>query len=552
MGIFINLKIARSVTKEEWQDVYEESLKMAKAFPLAEKRTEIINGIKTICLVKTEEREEDLGWDGEKIIGWNAVGDYDFMNTAEEYYLPRNLVKDKKYIEKCEDVLFSILPLYLDYDWEDKRFDFTYHMWGAKTQGEPYHLYLLAIACMIEYRLGTKAIVYGDITKGQCIKAVEMANKVLDDPIDIPDRCDMERLLNRVKKLPLTENEKISVFEGFYLGNKNAEFGDVFRSYFSKRTLNIYWKKRFAVFDVSQYGFQKVFSDYLLWGFDLAKVCKFVKFEDKDGNLHYEDFVRNVMDAKLYLKEKDCSDPLSIDQDEENPYSIYTLLAQFALAGLKNKSVNRYIPIDEIRKSLIKDIGDKCDVNGIIDDYLKEEYDQNDSRLSAKSSESEFMDTEEGDSTEILKQYMNKTWIQFKKNKEEYDVTEYEELLYYKNGKKILPSIIESIGKSFVFCTKALEEERYKELMNKTPYDRCRFLIEQNRYILIRDKDWKKIFEDIEKEANSFSRYYPLVRVRIHDDLIYMVKAIMINDDLYRLCLELAEKYKSDNKEQTI
>lgn len=58
------------------------------------------------------------------------------------------------------------LPAYMDYDWEEERFGCTY--WGAKTQGEPYHMYLLAIACLMEDRLGEKAFIYGDITQGQC------------------------------------------------------------------------------------------------------------------------------------------------------------------------------------------------------------------------------------------------------------------------------------------------------------------------------------------------------------------------------------------------
>lgn len=42
----------------------------------------------------------------------------------------------------------------------DGRFNQTYFLWDAKTQGEPYHLYLLAIVCLIEDRLGEKAIAY--------------------------------------------------------------------------------------------------------------------------------------------------------------------------------------------------------------------------------------------------------------------------------------------------------------------------------------------------------------------------------------------------------
>ena len=287
MGIFINLAISKSVTNEEWRQVYEESLKMVKAFPFAEKRRINIDGIDTICLVETKEQEATYGFNGNVRIGWDTVGDYDYMCTAEDYYTPRNLVKEDEYLEQCEDALYGVLPAYLNYDWKDKRFDVIYDLWGAKTQGEPYHMYLLAVACMIESRLGVKAFIYGDITRGQCAKAVEMANEILENPINIPARCDAERLIERVNTLPITDKEKIDVFEKFFLGKKDLEFGRMFRKYFEESSLNEYWKGRFANYNVSQNGFHNVLNDYLLWGFEFDLLCDFVNFEDNEGKVFY-------------------------------------------------------------------------------------------------------------------------------------------------------------------------------------------------------------------------------------------------------------------------
>lgn len=65
----------------------------------------------------------------------------------------------------------------------------------------------------------------------------------------------------------------------------------------------------------------------------------------------------------------------------------------------------------------------------------------------------------------------------------------------------------------------------------------CRWLVEQNRSILIRDKDWDKIIIDIEENEMSFSRYYPMVRVAINStNLVYMTKAIILNDALFDYC----------------
>ena len=94
MGIFIHLNISKSVTKKEWEKVYNETLFLIDKLPLAEKITKNIHGIDTICLVRTKERTEKYGWIREKTrTGWFADGDYNWMNTAEDYFLSRDLVK---------------------------------------------------------------------------------------------------------------------------------------------------------------------------------------------------------------------------------------------------------------------------------------------------------------------------------------------------------------------------------------------------------------------------------------------------------------------------
>lgn len=100
--------------------------------------------------------------------------DYDTLKGAEEYSLPRDLVGDREVDPKAGDAMMSVLPEYTDYGRDHGRSCHIYSLWDAKTQGEPYHMYLLAIACLIEDRLGDKAFVHGDITLGQCRKAVDL------------------------------------------------------------------------------------------------------------------------------------------------------------------------------------------------------------------------------------------------------------------------------------------------------------------------------------------------------------------------------------------
>ena len=69
--------------------------------------------------------------------------------------------------------MMGALPAYMDCNEKEKRYGRTYSLWGAKTQREPYHVYLLSIACLIESRLGEKAFkifIQLDWNKGICQK----------------------------------------------------------------------------------------------------------------------------------------------------------------------------------------------------------------------------------------------------------------------------------------------------------------------------------------------------------------------------------------------
>lgn len=81
--------------------------------------------------------------------------------------------------------------------------------------------------------------------------------------------------------------------------------------------------------------------------------------------------------------------------------------------------------------------------------------------------------------------------------------------------------------------------------MDFSPKTRCKWLVEQNRSILIREQDWNKIFTDIEENESSFSRYYPMVRLKLNsNNLVYMTIGIALNDELYDYCKKIIKEEK--------
>lgn len=138
MGV-LNLDIIpNKIDQKEWETVYQETLQLINVYPFADIKTDYIDDVERIFLGRTEEVIE---------------GDSD---------------KD------IED----ILEIHLD----DER-DGIRGIFNAKTQGEKYHLYVFAIACLIESRFFKYEMLYGDITKEEAKISIEWVNTIRKKPI---------------------------------------------------------------------------------------------------------------------------------------------------------------------------------------------------------------------------------------------------------------------------------------------------------------------------------------------------------------------------------
>ena len=177
MGIYICMAVSKAVTQAEWENAYRETVTLVEKLPLAELQTLEIHGNYIPCVVSSKERELVVG--GVKTKGWRASGDLDTLGIAETYTLHENFGIDSVNPE-AGDAILGVVPNHIKEDTDDPKFHQAYHLWGNKTQGEYYHIYLLAIAALLEARLKEKVFVYGDVTKGQYKAAVEIANQHLE------------------------------------------------------------------------------------------------------------------------------------------------------------------------------------------------------------------------------------------------------------------------------------------------------------------------------------------------------------------------------------
>lgn len=121
------------------------------------------------CLTPTEERTQPAAWRKNGAwTGWTANGDMLTLRTAEEFRLPRDLENELAYDPAGGDAALAHAVDALFRKEDTLKAPAVRHLWGGKTQGEPYHIALLAIGCLLADRLGRKVHVHGDITLGQC------------------------------------------------------------------------------------------------------------------------------------------------------------------------------------------------------------------------------------------------------------------------------------------------------------------------------------------------------------------------------------------------
>ena len=544
MGIVIHQNISKSVTRDEWERVYEETLVLVQAFPLGEMYTTTYEGEEFTAVYRTKERKHDWG------TGWAASMDYDTLYGAEEYTLPRDLVGDEVPDPEAGDGMMGAMQICMD-TWSDERFSHTYSLWGNKTQGKAYHMYLLAIACLIEDCLGEKAFVHGNITRGQCRKAVELANRHLERPICVPAACETGRLYRRIQGLPLSEVEKVHAFEHFYKGTKDRDFYTFEQEHFGSAVINAYWKRQFASSRVGTREFSGNVKRALSAGISLEELCRIASRKHVNRGKRPKEFIKAIMDTKLHLKEKDTTDCLDIDMECGQPYGNQMFEAEIAFGSAHNPKVDRYLPIEEIRAALKRGMGAECDVDKVIDRYLEEEAKAPEINiLKPGITGEEYNRMVDADAAEVLKQIMARRAEAAQRRREQYDVVEYGDLIHFKRGDRLVPGIEKMLGRCFKVYHGVTKGEPYQKVKKRDQAGRRSCLIFLSRYLPLRDRDWEHIFQELEEHEEALERYYPAFMMRTdYEDQMRMVTAFALNDQLYNYARELADAEEGEIQE---
>ena len=267
IGIVINLHlIPRRISPKEWREVYQESLKLVEAYDFMDRIEARRNGLRYFFAQKSKDRPLFMNREGH---GWLAVGDLRTGEGTGEFMLSEDIhayMPDEGTRRQRKDRGEEILLNSLEGMNGVKKPQGCVNIWGNQTRGTDSHIYLLAIACLIVSRFPEAAMVSGDISVGQCRRAVRWANQYLVKEIGLPVTGQMDRLLVRLGSSALPEKDLLNAFYQLTDEAKGTQMGDFLRKEFSREEIYDYYRQRFLPYQAGQRGFARVMKEYLEMG----------------------------------------------------------------------------------------------------------------------------------------------------------------------------------------------------------------------------------------------------------------------------------------------
>lgn len=504
---YLCFSISNSVTQEEWTKVYEESLALANKINLADWGKFYYKGIRHYAYCKVKEQTEKE-FDKEKHF-WLACGEYNYMGDGEYFRLDKE-INTRKY---NKDAVPAILSEFSSYN-NDKQVRNR----AIKTYRGTYYIRLLAILCFMESKLKEKMFLSGEIDKKDCETAVKIVNKYLKEPIELPARCDFNRLYEIVKKTEITDVDKILLMEKTYLGEIDLKYKKAIEEKFDKKVIKQFWKERFKKYTIENYNFEKVLESYLFYGFDFKDLFSYISFNNtKEEYLQF---------LELIIKIENTRDSFSryfgITRDpKDNTVRGLSLELQCSLFGPEATNLFKRYTLDDYVNELSKYFGNYIDVRSILKENIKDE------------DEDTFISK--------IQEYCHKDSYYLFEGEENFDLIFASDLMFYKTGDKISPSLLEEIKKAIKANKKRLADKEFKELSKKETTEQIYELIDIKHQFPVRDIDWQHAINYFNSHSDALERYYPLFRMKFElftpaEDI---ARALFINDEFYEFCKEV-------------
>ncbi|MEM9455513.1 MAG: hypothetical protein AAGF11_15135 [Myxococcota bacterium] len=186
MGIYIRAVVDPScIGRANWERVFDQTVTILHRWPDPPLRPTFreIAGIEVITYSR-----KVLDWSG-----WHICGDANSRLLAESIELPRELGVDTPRDPPSELLLRVLASEQPPYDLGGLK-----PLLNNKTQGQPFHGLVLAVAMLLEHRFPHAVFVDGDFCAGEARQAQSQLRTILGEEIALPASTDRARLLSRL------------------------------------------------------------------------------------------------------------------------------------------------------------------------------------------------------------------------------------------------------------------------------------------------------------------------------------------------------------------
>ena len=528
MGIYICLEIApKRIEPENWRKAYHESLRLVENYPFLDICFKEYYGKKYEFACRTAHKkkneQDDFGyWEtcGNMLHGQNT----EWFGVYEDLNQYRSIFPSQKDTIEEPDILLAQYGI-----------PYTKRVFENKTQGEDSHIYLLAIACLICHRFSYAATVYGDISAGQCRKAVRWANQFLEEPIEVPVNAQASCLLSRIEKMGYSELETMKWFYQLTLEEKNWEMGELIRQHLSEESIHRYYKERLLKYYEPGQPFRvetAVMKEYLRMGFSFQGLCEILAVDSEGPELDERELLKIFLKMKLHVKEKNTRDfsiPFCQQGDHEEvgnvKYQIVQVMSRMMGAG--NWNVDAYIPLEEIYAQCQKILHIPLDRLTVIGDEILVQMEESEKESAQKL----FYDDHDSKFAKIVNKYSELD--------EQYDICEPEQLIDFKKGARVEPRIQEGMKRIFKKLHTFAREEA--EVFFSLSQDERKHGFLKNLHFLISEEIRERIFRNI-MDDKFILRYVALSIVDVRmEKIAQVVQYCYWNPELLDYYWELTE-----------
>ncbi|MGE8205838.1 hypothetical protein ACQKP0_14880 [Heyndrickxia sp. NPDC080065] len=226
-------------------------------------------------------------------------------------------------------------------------------VFDAKTQGFDYHIYILAIAMLIESRFPNSALVSGDIDYAQCIKAKEWADKYLDLPIKLPVRVQWDKLLLRIPNRN-NELEQIHFLEKWLISDSEELLKIIYTNFSRKTFLHWFSYKLQSFSSPKQLGALKLLIYYLNVICDVNNLLLMVCIDENGPKFSPFEIMKALARTWIFLPREKFSYLKLFDKIAGNPQIIERQFGEIILdMKFAGREIKSYIPLQEVMKSLV-------------------------------------------------------------------------------------------------------------------------------------------------------------------------------------------------------